>query len=187
MLDQENKRRKSSMKFSFIVALILTLLVPYRGASSFALGEKPKLETPSAVQTVALDFTLKDLEGHNVKLSDYRGKVVFLNFWATWCPPCRAEMPSMQKLYEKLKGKDFEMLAISVDRQGKSVVEPFIEKNSYTFRVLLDSDGKIASQYGIVSIPTTFIIGKDGKIVSKIIGAKDWSEESIVKWIRSLL
>jgi len=169
------------MKNRLIIGIWLLVFVWSFG---WAMGKPPN---PTMVGKLeAEDFSLPDLSGKVVKLSDFRGKVVFLNFWATWCPPCRAEMPSMQNLYEKLKGKDFEMLAVSLDRPGKSAVKPFIEERNYTFRVLLDSSGKVAARYGIVSIPTTYIINKEGKIVDKIIGARDWSEESTVKWLRSL-
>lgn len=162
---------------------ILMFLVFVIVSLSWALGEKPAAN-PNGL---ASDFNLPDLSGQSIRLSDYRGKVVFLNFWATWCPPCRSEMPSMQRLYEKLKDNDFEMLAVSTDRQGKSAVKSLVEKGGYTFKILLDPEGKVASQYDIVSIPTTFIIDESGKVISKVIGSRDWAAESTIKWISSLL
>ncbi len=175
------------MKFRFVYMLILGMLVLFIASLSLAMGEKPGVKSTPKERDLALDFTLPDLEGHKVSLSDYKGKIVFLNFWATWCPPCRQEMPSMQTLYEKLKGEDFEMLAVSIDKPGKSVVKPFVEKRGYTFKTLLDPKGKVASQYRIVSIPTTFIIDKDGKIIDKVIGAKDWSRDSVIQKFKRLI
>lgn len=155
---------------------------------SWALGEKPAQQ-----ERQAIDFSLPDLSGKTVKLSDFKGKTVFLNFFATWCPPCRQEMPSMQKLYDKLKGlpagrqdKKFEMVAVSIDQAGVSAVKPFIEKGGYTFKVLLDPRGVAAEKYQIMSIPTTFIIGADGKILKKEIGSRNWAEEATIKWLKNL-
>ncbi|WP_165000811.1 peroxiredoxin family protein [Xylanivirga thermophila] len=124
------------------------------------------------------DFELKDLEGNIVKLSDYNGKVVFLNFWATWCPPCKAEMPHMQELHHEYVDKDAAVLAISSTnielkggddvKRAKGGVSKFIERQKYTFPVLLDEDSHIAQRYNQIyplsGIPTTFIIDKEGTI-----------------------
>src|SRR3989338_5916455 len=145
------------MKKLIIVLVYFVLL----SSSTFALeGSK-----------MAADFNLPDLSGKIVKLSDYKGKVVFLHFWATWCPPCRGEMPYLQALYVKLKAKKFEILAVAMDREGKRVVEPFIKKGKYTFKVLLDPKGVVSSPYAIVGIPTTFILDRNGRIVDKIVGS----------------
>jgi peroxiredoxin len=132
------------------------------------------------VGEVAPDFMLPKLGGGAVSLADYRGKTVFLNFWATWCPPCVAEVPSMEKLYRKLKGPEFEILAVSVDGEGEKTIPPFLAKHSLTFPVLLDPDKKIYGRYGLTGIPETFIIDKNGAIDLKIIGAQDWTER---KWL----
>jgi len=135
----------------------------------------------------AIDFTLNDLFGNPVTLSDYKGKVVFLNFWATWCPPCRDEMPGMESLYTALKGEDFEMLAVSTDRASKSTVSQFISNRGFTFPVLLDPSGKASIPYGISGIPTTFIIDKRGIITQKIIGARNWGDVSVMNQLRELI
>lgn len=132
----------------------------------------------------APDFTLPDLNGNEVSLSDFRGKVVFLNFWATWCPPCRKEMPSMEVLYQRLKDKDFELLAVSLDRQGSSAVEPFIRDYGLTFPILLDLNGDLARTYKVRGIPSTFIVDKEGLIAERVVGARDWSSpDSIEKFL----
>jgi peroxiredoxin len=140
----------------------------------------PRVEFGAKVGDEAKDFVLPTLRGNSIKLSDYRGKAVFLNIWATWCPPCREEMPSMEALYKRLKGREFEMLAVSIDRNGKEVVGPFVAKYALTFPVLLDPDRKTYRLYGLTGIPETFIIGKNGFILLKIIGAQNWMEK---KWL----
>ena len=134
----------------------------------------PRVGYGAKVGEAAPDFMLPTLRGNSVKLSDYRGKVVFLNIWATWCPPCREEMPSMEALYQRLKGREFEMLAVSIDRKGEEVVGPFVEKYGLTFPALLDSDNKTYMLYGLTGIPETFIIDRNGVIIYKVIGAQDW-------------
>lgn len=122
------------------------------------------------VKIKATDFKLKDLSGKEVSLSDYKGKKVFLNFWASWCPPCKAEMPEMQKLYEETKDSDLVILAVNL-AEDKSTVQNFIKDNQYKFPVLLDTDNAVASNYQVVSIPTSFFIDKEGNIVDKHIGS----------------
>ncbi|BCN29563.1 TlpA disulfide reductase family protein [Anaeromicropila herbilytica] len=117
-----------------------------------------------------IDFTLKDLNGNDVKLSDYKGKNVYLNFFATWCPPCREEMPDIEKVYQKYKNKDFVVLAINLG-EDRDTVKNFITQNKYNFNVLLDSDQSVATQYNITAIPVSIFINKDGQIVSKKVGA----------------
>lgn len=135
----------------------------------------------------AFDFILPDLEGKKVSLRDYRGKLVFLNFWATWCPACREEMPSMERLWRAFKDKDFVLLAISSDRQGAKVVGPFMEKFRLTFPALLDSDGKVSARYGVRAIPTTYLVDREGKVIGRAVGARDWESEEALGLMRALL
>jgi peroxiredoxin len=135
----------------------------------------PSVDPRSKVGVVAAqNFGLSNMRGDYVRLSDYKGKVVFLNIWATWCPPCREEMPSMESLYQKLKGRNFEMLAVSVDRDGEKVVRPFAAKYRLTFPMLLDPDGKTYRLYGLTGVPETFIVDKSGVVIHKIIGPQSW-------------
>ena len=138
---------------------------------------RPRVDYGAKVGEIATDFELATLGGNSVKLSDYRGKVVFLNIWATWCPPCREEMPSMEALYQRLKGRRFEMLAVSIDGKGEEVVGPFVAKHGLTFPVLLDPDNKTYKLYGLTGIPETFFIDGNGVITFKIVGAQNWMKK----------
>lgn len=135
----------------------------------------------------APDFSLPDLEGKKVSLTDFKGKVVLLNIWATWCAPCVAEMPSMEKLYQELKHEDFELLAISVDESGAEAVKPFVEKHKLGFPVLLDTKGEIKNLYQATGIPESFIIARDGIILEKIIGPRDWATSAAIRYFRKLI
>ena len=134
----------------------------------------------------APDFALKDLQGNLVVLKDLRGRVVFLNFWATWCPPCRVEMPSMERLYQELKDRGFVMLAVDM-QENEKLVEAFISSLSLSFPALLDLDGDISFLYGIRGLPTTYIIDREGKIIGKAVGPRNWSSQESLQLFQSLL
>jgi len=135
------------------------------------------IEVPHIPPTV--DFSLPDINGQQVTLSDFMGKIVFLNFWTTWCPECRIEMPSMEKLHRKLKGKDFAMIAVNL-QEPASRIKNFLKKDPLTFTILLDTKGEIGPQFGIRAVPTTFILDKNGGIIGKALGSRPWdSKESI--------
>jgi len=135
----------------------------------------------------APDFSLPGLDGKKVNLSDYRGKVVLVNIWATWCAPCVEEMPSMQKLYNEFKGGEFEILAVSIDAQGLEVVAPFMKNHKLTFPALLDPQGTVKTPYGITGVPESFIIEKDGTLVKKIIGPLEWATPAVFQFFRDLI
>jgi peroxiredoxin len=134
----------------------------------------------------ALDFTVKSLVGDSENLSDYRGKVIFLNFWATWCGPCRAEVGEIDVLHETLKDEDFMIMALSIQEQKKKVSK-FMNSNDIDFPVYLDSDGAVAAMYGVNGIPTTYIIAPDGTIVGKAVGPREWGGTESVELMRSLM
>jgi peroxiredoxin len=130
-------------------------------------------------------FSLTNSEGKNVTLDDFKGKVVVLNFWATWCPPCRAEIPDFINVYKKYRSKGVEIVGISLDHKGWEVVRPFIKHNKINYPVLL-GDQRIARSYGNVrSIPTTFIIDKKGTIVDQHVGVM--TEKDLVRKFEKLL
>ncbi|MBI3988531.1 MAG: TlpA family protein disulfide reductase [candidate division NC10 bacterium] len=135
----------------------------------------------------APDFTLPDLDGTTRKLSDYRGKVVLLNFWSTWCTPCRTEMPSMQRSFERHKGNGLEILAVSLNVEGKPPVEQFMKELKLTFKALLDPKKEVATIYRIYALPTSYVIDKQGKIAFKLIGEKDWDDPHSHELIQGLL
>lgn len=154
----------------------------------FGIGERPQ-ESPVAPAKVGMeapDFTLKDLQGNAVTLSQYRGKVVFLNFWASWCPPCREEMPSMERLHEVYAGRDFVMLAVNVEQDVKDV-RAFLEKHPHKFPILLDAAGLAQGLYGVYRFPETFLIDKNGRIVEHYLGARDWSSVEFLGKINAML
>ena len=126
----------------------------------------------------AADFKLPLLSAETRSLSDYKGKVVFLNFWATWCPPCREEMPAMEKLYQRFKNEGLVFLAVDI-QEGRKEVEAFIKERGFSFPVALDEKGEAAGLYGIRSIPTTFIVDKDGNIIAAAIGGRQWDSSQM--------
>ena len=137
----------------------------------------------------APDFTVKDLNGNPVSLSDFRGRPVLFNLWATWCPPCREEMPSMEKLYTKLKDEGFVILAASSTLSNDKLadVQSYAKKNNFSFHVLFDAEEAIDYSYFTGSIPTSYIIDKDGMMVARLVGGIDWSTPQMETAIRELL
>ena len=142
---------------------------------------RPKLGDVSA------EFKLIDLEGKWLSLSDYRGKVVLVNFWATWCGPCRVEMPSMEIVYQDLKEQGFEILAISSDPQGSIVTRPFVESKSLTFPILHDLDYRVSGTYGIRTLPMSYLIDRQGTLRHRVFGARDWNSPEARELIKELL
>jgi len=129
---------------------------------------------------------LKDLNGKTVNLKDYRGQVVLINFWATWCPPCRAEMPSMQRLKEKMAGKPFAILAVDMG-ETQDVVRAYIREIKTDFTVLLDKDGHALKAWKVFAFPTSYVVDAQGKIRYGLFGASEWDEAGTVEKITRLL
>ena len=141
---------------------------------------------PPTTDVQALDFTVESLLGDSESLEDYRGKVIFLNFWATWCGPCKAEVGEIDALHETLKDEDFMIMALSIQEQKKKVSK-FMKTNNIDFPVYLDSDGAVAAMYGVTGIPTTYIISPEGNIVGRAVGPRDWGGKESVGLMRSLM
>jgi thiol-disulfide isomerase/thioredoxin len=133
-----------------------------------------------------IEFELRDLTGKNVKLSALKGKVVFLNFWATWCGPCRSEMPSMQRMYEKLHDEGLEILAVDLQEE-KGLVEGFVRELSLKFPILLDSTGAVGAQYNARAIPTTYLFDRKGFIFARAVGAREWDSPEMLETLRRVL
>jgi len=134
----------------------------------------------------AQGFAFKTIEGETVALEDFRGQVVLINIWATWCVPCRDEMPSLERLYNLLRGRRFEILAISIDRSARSV-KLFKDEFDLPFPILLDPQGRITRLYGTNGVPESFLIDGSGVITERVIGARDWADEATVQQIAQLV
>ena len=144
-----------------------------------------KLEIPKA-PTLAPEFELKDPAGKQLSLRELRGKVVFLNFWATWCAPCIEEMPAMEKLHQELEKDGLVILAVNFQESPERVKE-FFTKHNLTFTALLDRDGKVSELYQAWALPVSVVINKDGKIAARAMGSKDWYSDEALQFFRKLL
>jgi peroxiredoxin len=138
-------------------------------------------------RTLAPDFTLPDLDGQPFRLRQLEGRLVLLNFWATWCAPCLTEMPSMQRLHQTFKQTEFALLAVSLDRQGGPAVKAFAEARQLTFPILLDPTNEVSRAYGVRGLPSTYLIGPDGYLIAAAVGARDWSRTEAKALIAGLL
>ena len=167
---------KNKIPFSLALLILLAIFISSNIGTVVLASQLKK----------APDFTLYDIKGKKVTLSSFKGKAVFLNFFATWCPPCREEMPTIQKLYDKLKMKGFALITVSVDNNGKEAVIPFIQKNGYSFPVLLDEDHSASNKYDVSGIPNTYFIDKKGNIVDHSVGSRDWSTNDTIKALKKL-
>ena len=138
-------------------------------------------------QQQAKDFNVAALEGGKLRLADLRGKVVFLNLWATWCPPCKEEMPAMERLWQRYKGRGLVVIALSMDASGAKDVKPFIEQAKYTYRVGLDPKMEVAQLYGARSVPSTFIIDRNGALRAIALGPREWDGQASFAFFDALL
>ncbi len=177
---------------AFVLAGVL--LVVFSRARYKAVNPAPgenseqEMVPPVAAGGTAANFTLQNLDGQKVSLAALRGKVVFLNIWATWCGPRREEMPSLETLYDEFKNnKNFVILAVSQDTKGRQAVLPYIQKHGYHFEVLLDPKNKVGDAYNVSGVPETFIIDRQGRIVAHHMGAFDWSRPDVRQALEDLL
>ncbi|MDX2500967.1 MAG: TlpA disulfide reductase family protein [Deltaproteobacteria bacterium] len=142
------------------------------------------IKVPPAEDPVKIN--LKDMNGKNTSLSDFKGKIVFLNFWTTWCPTCRIEMPSMEKLHRKLKNKDFAMVTVNL-QESASQVKAFFNEFKLSFTALLDSNGEVGASFAIRAIPTTYILDKAGRIIGRISGPREWDSKAAIALFENLM
>ncbi|HEY5734708.1 MAG TPA: TlpA disulfide reductase family protein, partial [Gammaproteobacteria bacterium] len=131
-------------------------------------------------------FSLKGMDGRSYTLEDFHGRVILLNFWATWCPPCVHEMPSMQALQDQFPDNDFHVVAINMAEEP-AVIEEFLQKMDVDFTILLDSDGQVLRDWKVFAFPTSYILGRDGEIVYAGFGAIEWTEEAVVRQISNAI
>jgi peroxiredoxin len=161
-----------------IAAVTAALGVGVLGVALWLRGRTPAL---------APDFAVPDLAGQAVRLSAYRGRVVLVNLWATWCPPCREEIPSLQKLYDRLKDRGFMLLAVSQDETGLDTLRPCVEQMKMTFPVLVDPERDVGRKFGVWGYPESFLVDREGRIVERVIGPRDWASATEIAQIEALL
>lgn len=165
-----------SLRDAFLAVAAFAVIIAVAAGGYFFYQSRQS--PPVDIGSEAPDFSFPLLGGGEAKLSDYRGQVVLVNVWATWCNPCREEMPSMERLYRSLKGQPFVILAVSIDTRESTDVEPFVKQLGLSFPILLDGDKEITGLYHTSGVPESFIIDKDGVVVDRIIGPLDWSSPS---------
>ncbi len=143
-------------------------------AATPAAAESENLKPVKGTVTAG-DFAALDLQGRTVRFGTLRGKVVLLNFWATWCPPCLKEMPAMERLHQAYKDRGLMVLGLSQDQASADKVRAFVDKLQVTFPIWHDRDGLVGRQYSIPGVPTSYLIGADGRIAYRALGEYDWS------------
>ncbi|MFM9888634.1 MAG: peroxiredoxin family protein [Burkholderiales bacterium] len=175
------------------LAMILGGAVLFGGASYAQTPRSPAIDYKAVPKLEEMkdhpdapDFTLTNPEGKKVALSDYRGKLVFLNFWASWCAPCRAEMPAMERLYRELKDKGFEILAVNVKDKRPDALA-LVKELKLSYPILLDPEGEVGLLYGAWGMPATYLIDRDGIVLARMWGAADWYSPAARNLIKSLL
>lgn len=141
----------------------------------------------SAVGYLAPDFSLRNLKGNYQSLDSFSGQVVVLNFWATWCVPCRVEMPSFEKLYRRYRSEGVTVLAVTLDKKSEKNIKSFVEEYELSFPVLLDEEEKVERLYPSMTIPFTYVIDRKGRIVARVDGAKNWESSETFEAIEYLL
>jgi len=161
------------------------LLILLMGLATMAAAEQQGL-TALPDRPEAPDFTLPDVDGDSHRLSDYRGKVVIVNFWATWCPPCRKEMPSMQRAWERTKDEGILMLAVDVG-EDEDTVFAFQGQTPVDFPLLLDQDSAVTTAWPVRGLPTTFVVDTQGRLAYRAVGGREWDDPALLSTVRDLL
>lgn len=178
------------MKRLLVLSVVCTIAYfSFHSASltyASSLKPAPGIAVPDP-QVEAPDFALPALSGEEVRLADFRDKVILVNFWATWCGPCREEMPAMEQLWSRFKDEGLVILAISLDKGSRKRIETFIRKSGLTYPILLDPQDNVSKRYNLVGLPSSYLIGRNGKIRGKIMGPIDWTSPETVSFIESLL
>jgi peroxiredoxin len=182
MSDTVKKNSKKQILFlSFLVLLVVLFVVGYvvknRSVENKIITNGDR----------APEFRLPAPDGRFFSLSDFRGKVVMVHFWATWCPPCVEELPILARLYPQLSGNDFEMLAVSVDEGGADAVTSFMRQNNLKVPVLLDSHRSVAGLYGTYKFPETYIVDRRGVVRYKVIGPRNWLDPETVQILKNII
>jgi thiol-disulfide isomerase/thioredoxin len=176
--------KKRSLAVVFIAAAVFLWADPPSQAVSGAFT-RAGLKVVSDLKALP-DFSAPLLGGGKTSLADYRGKVVFLNLWATWCGPCRSEMPSMEKLYQRYKDQGLEILAVNL-REDDESIRTFMRQNGLSFPVVLDKSGDIGSLYGVMAIPTSYVLDRQGRVILRLVGSINWDRPEIYRAFEILL
>jgi peroxiredoxin len=165
-------------------------LIVLAGIAAAAAGDPDAFRSLSLIKPsrpqAAKDFSVQSPDGRTIRLTDYRGKVVFLNFWATWCPPCREEMPAMERLYQKYRDRGLVVLAVSVDHDP-ALVQPFAKKHKFSFPIGHDPQMALAERYGVRALPSSFFLDRRGQVVALAIGPREWDTKPSYAVVDSLL
>ena len=157
-----------------------------KAAAPPAEAKNPLMLDAPKIAVQALDFTAVNLSGKTIKLTDYRGSVVVLNFWATWCVPCLEEMPALDRLNKTLSGRKFRVLAVDLQEPTEKVQE-FAKTHRFSFDLLLDTAGEISSHYGVTRIPVTYVLDQRGVIISRAIGPRAWDSPDGLAYFQDLI
>jgi len=169
------------MRF-YLAKFIYGIVILFAG-SVYADGTQPLHAVPGTPP--APHFSLKDINGKSYDLTDYRGQVVIVNFWTTWCPPCRFELPSMERAYQQFKQQGIEILAINVGEDADTIFT-FTVDYPVTFPLLMDLDSQVINNYPVIGLPTTYIIDTDGRLVYRAVGTREWDDAVLVEKILAL-
>jgi len=177
--------------FAVLFATALLYFLEHFNEPSLSLDEVTQAsrfdEEKSEIGYRAPGFSLRNLQGNRDGLSNYQGQVVIINFWATWCAPCRAEMPSFEALYRRYRSQGLTILAVSLDKGADEKVRQYVRERGFSFPVLMDTDGEAERLYPSVSIPFTYVVGRSGRIVARVDGAKNWQSEETFEAVEYLL
>jgi peroxiredoxin len=177
-------RRRDVRQLTAFVVTVGMLLIGRAAVATEHLFEA--MGMAKVAGKAAPDFTLPSIDGQQVSLQQYRGKVVFLNFWATWCIPCREEMPGLEQLHQKYQSEGLVVLAIDL-KESAEQVKTFFQKHGLSFPSLLDQQGSVFRDYLVAGMPTTYLIGRDGKLFARGIGGRDWTRAEAQELIRTLV
>ncbi len=172
----KNRNRLLNTTLIFLISAFLLI----------SCGKGKPVQSQAEIGKPSPGFSLTDTKGKIWTLSELKGQVVFVNFWATWCPPCRQELPSMQNLHQELSGNGFQMLTILMNDDPNSAVL-MAKGNDFTFPILIDHDGSVSASYGITGVPETFIIDATGTLQKKVIGPRQWDSAEAKKMIKKYI
>ncbi|GIX47180.1 MAG: hypothetical protein KatS3mg131_1391 [Candidatus Tectimicrobiota bacterium] len=188
-MSEATRPRRGLGRRGWQLVAMLALLAAYLVLRQLAATPRAPALAPAAAARAPfpVDFTLPDLQGNLVRLADTRGRVVLLNFWATWCPPCRAEMPALEALHRDYQKRGLTILAISSDVEGEKAVAPFVRRYGLTFTVLLDPRNTLGERLQVRGLPTTYLLDKAGRIAAYEVGIRDWNGSKMRRFLEALL